>query len=129
MRQLLREPYADMLIFVFAYIACFAPLMILNDLMFRVELPWTVTWVIWGAMFAPAVIATLWARLTTVPDVTRLTVLYSGALVLILVAIEATFALTVMNVAFVPHDLTLVVIADVVLCLSILRIFKRPSHI
>jgi hypothetical protein len=55
----------------------------------NLEPPWTWVYVIWAAVFSPALAATIFAAVMTVPDTRRLRVLSAIALLVILAAMQA----------------------------------------
>ena len=79
---------------IVVYSVLTAALLVVNDVLIfeRLELPWHMLWTIWAVAFFPAIAVTCLAGAFTAPEPKRLAMLYAGALLLILMAMEIAFA-------------------------------------
>ena len=89
MRSIRDNPIGQVVILIALYVMSTGGLMFANERYAPpTEAPWTWLWALWGALFAPAVLATVFGAVWSAPSWRRLKVLYGASLAAILAAME-----------------------------------------
>jgi len=110
------RPIAVAVLLFLVYGTLSAALMLTNAyLVHGLELPWTWYWLLWTALFAPAVIATLLASIWTAPSVQRLRVLYGISLLIVFAFMETLWVM--------DAGLGAAIVVVAVLCVLICALF------
>jgi hypothetical protein len=97
MGQLKEKPIAVAVLLCLLYVMLCAGLVSANAYFAGgLELPWTWYWILWTALFAPAIFATVFASVWTTPRWGRLKVLNGISLLTILTVMETLWAMDVL---------------------------------